>query len=399
MNILLLVGIAIALGLGGGKTFQRIKIPQVVGFIIMGTLLGTSFLGILSLDIVDSLASVSNFALCLIGFMIGGELQLSVFKKFGKSIFTILLVEVFGTFFLVIAAVWLLTGDLPVALLFGALATATAPAATVDVLWEYKSQGPLTTTLLAIVGLDDALALIVYGFAVAYAKAMVLHAEINLSSVLITPLTEIFGSIALGCLCGYFLTVASKRVKGEGEHLPLIVASVLICGGAANQFHLSQILACMFMGMTLVNVSSGRKDHIFRIIEGITPPIYILFFVLIGAKLQVKLLPTMGVLGLVYIGARTAGKLIGANLGARFSATEETVRKYLGFSLFSQAGVAIGLSLAVAQDFAHLGAEGQKISSLVINIITATTFVVQLIGPPCVKYAITKAGEVGKATK
>ncbi len=396
MNALLLVGLAIAVGLGGGKGFQRLKIPQVVGYIIMGTLLGTSFLGILSLEVVESLSPMSNFALGLIGFMIGGELKLSVFKKFGRTIFTILFVEVFGTFFLVVPAMWLITDNLPAALVFGALATATAPAATVDVLWEYKSKGPLTTTLLAIVGLDDALALIVYGFATAYAKAMITHAAINLNSMLITPLTEIGGSIALGCACGMLLGMASKKMRSEGEHLTLIIASVLLCGGIANQFHLSQIMACMFLGMTIANLEFVRSEQVFRIIERITPPIYILFFVLIGAKLQIKLLPAMGLVGIVYIAARSVGKLVGANLGGRISNAEESVRKYLGFSLFSQAGVAIGLSLAVAQEFSRFGAAGQELSALVINVITATTFVVQMIGPPCVKYAITKAGEVGK---
>ena len=397
MNILLLVGLAILTGLGGGKGFQRLKIPQVVGYILMGTLLGTSLLGIFPLETVDSLSPASNFALGLIGFMIGGELKLSVFKKFGRTIFTILFVEVFVTFFLVIPAMWLVTDSLPVALVFGALATATAPAATVDVLWEYKSKGPLTTTLLAIVGLDDALALIVYGFATAYAKTIITHSSLNFQSVLVTPLTEIGGSIVLGCVCGLLLSLASKYLKGNGDHLAMVAGGIMLCGGVANQLHLSQILACMFLGMTVANLGFVRSERVFRAIEGITPPIYILFFVMIGAKLQVKMLPAMGVIGIVYIAARTLGKLIGANLGGRWSKAKPTVTKYLGFALFSQAGVAIGLSLAVAQEFSHFGSAGRELSTLIINVITATTFIVQVIGPPCVKYAISKAGEIGHA--
>jgi Kef-type K+ transport system membrane component KefB len=171
----------------------------------------------------------------------------------------------------------------------------------------------------------------------------------------------------------------------------------MVCSGIANQFHLSQIMACMFMGMTLANGFRRYSERAVRLLDVSVTPIYILFFVMIGAKLNIGLLPAMGWLGLAYVGARSAGKLLGSYIGARISHAGDVVRKYLGLSLFSQAGVAVGLSIAVAHDFSRLNTVGQELGTLVINVIAATTFVVQVIGPSCVKYSITKAGEVGKA--
>ncbi len=388
---------ALASGLLGAKIFQYFKLPQVVGYIVMGLAIGNSGLGILNHELIDSLAPVNNLALGIIGFMIGGELKLSVFKKMGRSIFTILVAEVLGTFTLVTLLVWAVTGKLSTALIFGALATATAPAATVDVLWEYESKGPLTTTILAIVGLDDALALIVYGFACSYARILISSGSFSLASVLCSPAIEIFGSMLLGITMGLALELVSKKMKDDKEFLSLIFATIIICCGIANQLHLSQILACMFIGMTLANKSFPFSERTVRTLDRTISPIYIVFFVFIGAKLRVGLLPQMGLLGVVYILGRSAGKVLGSYSGARISNASASVRKYLGLSLFSQAGVAVGLSIAVANDFSQLGAAGKELGTLVINVITATTFVVQLIGPPCVKYSIIKAGEVKRA--
>jgi len=396
MEILLLIGLAVLLGVLGGKFLQRLKTPQVVGYIVVGVVLGGSFLGVLPPEVVDQLTPLSNFALGLIGFMIGGELKFSVFRRFGRTIFTILFSEVFGAFLLVTLASWLITGKLYIALIFGALATATAPAATVDVLWEYRAQGTLTTTIFAIVGLDDALALIVYAFAASYSKALIGQDTVSLLRVLYRPLLEIGASVLLGGVLGILLGLLLHRVREEKQLLPVLLGLILICTGLANHFHLSQILANMCLGMTIANLRRVQTRNAFRLLENFNPPIYILFFVLIGSRLRVDLLPQMGLAGLAYILGRTVGKWAGSYLGACISRAEDAVRRYLGFALFSQAGVAIGLSIAVYQDFSRFGLAGQELSILVLNVITATTFIVQLIGPSCVKYAITKAGEIGR---
>jgi Kef-type K+ transport system membrane component KefB len=391
------MGLVLGAGLFGAEAFTRLKIPKVVGYIMIGLVVGGSVLGLLPIKLVDRLAPVNNFALGIIGFMIGGELDFSIFKKMGKSIFTILFVEVFITFGLVGLIVWFLTKKAHVALIFAALATATAPAATVDVLWEFQSQGELTSTILAIVGLDDALALIVFGFAVAYAKVLIGFGSFSLANVLLNPLMEIGGSIVLGIAVGIGVGKIAKRARSDKEFLTLIISAIMVCCGIAGQFHLSQIMTCMFVGITLANRFRRYSERAVRLMDVSVTPVYILFFIMIGAKLQIGLLHKMGWLGLAYIGARSAGKLSGAYLGARLSHAADTVRKYLGPALFSQAGVAVGLSIAVAHDFSRFNAAGQELGMLVINVIAATTFIVQIIGPPCVKYSITKAGEVGKA--
>jgi len=400
LDILLVLGVALASGLIGAKIFHRLKLPQVVGYILMGAIIGTSGFGMLHHDLVDTLTPISNFALGIIGFMIGGELKLSVFKKMGRSIFTILFAEVFISFASVVLVIWLITGELHVALIFGALATATAPAATVDVLWEYKSRGVLSTTILAIVGLDDALALIVYGFASAYAKMLIVGSgTFSIAEVLYRPLLEIFGSMLLGVTIGLVTEKLSNRMRDDNQYLSLMFCSIMICCGISVELHLSQILACMFTGMTLANWHPRTSEHAIRVLEKITTPIYILFFVMIGAKLNIYLLPEIGLLGGAYIAARSFGKVSGVYIGASISKAEDVVRKYLGVALFSQAGIAIGLSIAIAQEFSKINAAGQELGTLVINVIAGTTFVVQIIGPPCVKYSITKAGEVGQGAK
>jgi len=345
---------------------------------------------------VDKLDVVNYLALALIGFDIGGELSLDVLKKLGKSVGCITFFETFGAFAWVTLAVLLLTHKLYVALIFGALACATAPAATVDVLREYKTAGPLTSTVFAVVALDDVVAIIIYAFASAFAKISISgYEQISFITIMSTPLMEIGGAILLGILMGAMLGYVTRRTHDRDELLILSLGSVLICTGLANMFHFSLILANMAMGMTLINLPFMDK-RAFDVVSSVSPPIYVLFFVLIGARLRVDLLPAMGVLGLTYVIFRTTGKGIGSFLGARVSGAEEVVAKYLGFCLFSQAGVAIGLAVQAWHEFQAYGVEGYQLGLLAINVIAATTLIFQVIGPISTKFAVIKAGEVGK---
>jgi Kef-type K+ transport system membrane component KefB len=383
-------------GFGGGRLFRTMKIPQVVGYIVGGVMLGKSFLGLIDTGTIDKLAPLSNFALGLIGFMIGGELRFGIIKKLGKTIFAILLFESLGAFFLVSAGVYLVTHKPGLALVFGALSSATAPAATVDVLWEYKSKGILTSTLLAIVGLDDVVALIIYGFTVSFAKLILNGVPLSYVNMISKPLLEIGASTGIGLLIGLVLTYTLRKMRGEENRFILSVISILLCSGLADTFHLSHILASMALGITLTNLAPISGKHSFEILGRFVPPVYILFFVMIGARLNIWLLPKLGLIGCIYVLARSTGKIGGAFLGSRISNASESVRKYLGLCLFSQAGVTIGLAMAVYNEFSHYGTAGKELGVLIINVVTATTFIVQIIGPPSVKYAIHKAGEAGK---
>lgn len=396
MDVLLLLGLAILLGLSGGKSGKKLGSPLVVGYILIGVILGASVLGIFQPDLVDKLDVVNYLALALIGFDIGGELSLDVLKKLGRSVSYITFLEAFGAFTWVTLAVLLLTRKLYIALIFGALACATAPAATVDVLREYKTAGPLTSTVFAVVALDDAIAIIIYAFASAFAKISISgYEQISFITIMSTPLMEIGGSILLGMLMGMVLGYVTRRTHDRNELLILSLGSILICTGLANMFHFSLILANMAMGMTLINLPLTDR-RAFDVVSSVSPPIYVLFFVLIGARLRVDLLPAMGILGLTYILFRVTGKSIGSFLGARVSSAEEAVAKYLGFCLFSQAGVAIGLAVQAWHEFQAYGVEGYQLGLLAINVIAATTLIFQVIGPISTKFAVVKAGEVGK---
>lgn len=394
INLVLLLGISVLLGLFGAKLFEWLKIPRVVGYIIIGLLLGDSFTHIIPLDLVRALSPLTNLALALIGLMVGGELKKSVFQRFGRQMFAILCAEGLAAFGLVALLVSLFSGKLYLGLVLGALASATAPAATVDVLWEYKSRGPLTTTILGIVALDDGLALILFGFAIAFARVLLEGGALSWSNGVGQPLLEIFGSLGLGLAVGWGMTFVLRRVQDKEDLLPLVLGAVLLIGGLVHLLDLSLILAAMALGVTLANLAPNSSRRAFETVQEFALPIYILFFVLVGARLQIGLLPQMGLLGLLYVLGRTAGKMGGVWLGGTLSNAPPSVRKYLGYALFSQAGVAVGLALAVAQEFSQSTPAAQEMGTFVVNVIAATTFLVQIIGPPFVKFAISRAGEI-----
>ncbi len=394
MQILLLFGIILVLGLASGRLFEKIGIPQVVGYIIVGLILGESITHIIPGKLLDNLSPLTSIALAFIGFMVGGELNVATFRKYGGQFFTILFSEGMLAMILVSVFVSLWTRNIALGILLGALSSATAPAATVDVLWEYRSRGPLTKTILAIVALDDGLALILYGFAFAFSKAIVGSETLNLKIMISQPLLEIFGAVAVGIASGFLADKSLQLIKSKEDKLIIIIGMVLLASGAAARLKLSLILTSMVLGFYLTNVNPRRNESNFEIIKAFVPPIYIIFFVFIGARLDLGLLPKMGIIGALYIIGRTAGKWIGALGGAKMSHSPDAVRKYLGFALFSQAGVAIGLALDIYQNFRHFGAAGTQIGNTIINVIAGTTFIVQIIGPPSVKYAISRAGEI-----
>lgn len=396
MDILLLAGIVIFLGMFGGKIFQKLKIPQVVGYIVVGLLLGRSVFGIIDESAIEIFTPLINIALGLIGFRIGAELKGEVFKKYGRSIYTILFSEGLFAFFVVTLLVTLITKKLYLGLLLGALASATAPAATTDVLWEYKTRGPLTTTLFAIIALDDALSLIIYGFASVFAKSMLAKADVTFLHSVFIPLFDLAKSCLVGACCGFALSGLLRYIKDKERIFAFSIATIIFTVGLSIFFKLDFILSAMVLGTVFANLSPQISRKVFDSIESFSSPIYVLFFVLVGARLQIGLFLNVSILllAVVYLIGRTSGKMIGASFGAFISKAKKTVTRYLGYCLFSQAGVAIGLAMVIYHNFSLLGPEGKEIGFLVINIITATTFVVQIIGPPLVKFAVTKADEV-----
>jgi Kef-type K+ transport system membrane component KefB len=398
LDILAIIGILITAAFLGSKIFQRLGIPQVVGFIVVGTLCGTSFLNIIPLELAHELTFVSHIALGLIGFDIGSHLRLRELRDLGRCLMIILICESIGTFIIVSTGIYFITQSIHTALVFGALASATAPAATVDVLAEYDSKGPLTTSILVIVGLDDALALILYSIAANLAEAaFVGPGSTSWEDTALIPLIEIGGSILLGFGLGLIMEWIMKRMKSHHDAMAISIAFVFMGVGLSETFGFSLILTSMLMGSFLVNRDPSHAQHIRYTIEQAGPVVYVLFFSLVGARFQINLLPTMGLLGIAYIVLRSLGKLGGAWIGGKLGGAESIICNNLGFGLLSQAGVAIGLALASQQRFSAFGEEGEALGNLILSVITATTFVVQIIGPIFVKFAINRAGEIGQA--
>lgn len=398
LNVLFLLGLALFGGAIGGRFFQKLRIPQVVGYIAIGIAIGESGLKIIGHDTILALRPFSYFALSVIGFMIGGELKREVLRKYGKQFINILLFEgitafIFVSFFVGITS-GLLFGNWPLSwalgILLGAIASATAPAATTEVLKEYKTRGPLTRTVLSIVALDDALALFLFAIASSIAGSIYGNVHAGALRIFIHPLYEIIGAVGIGSLIGIILSRLLRKYIEEARLLAFSVGAVLLTAGIALTIHVDMLLAAMTLGVVVVNFTPRKSKDVFKLVEGFTPPIYVLFFVLVGAKLNlVQMTLPIVILGCVYMLARSIGKALGAMCGAHLSKAPKTVQRYLPLCLLSQAGVAVGLSILASQYFP--GTMGDAI----VVIITASAFILELIGPALVKVAVVKAKEVG----
>ena len=397
-NLLFLVGLTIILGTIGARIFQKLNIPQVVGFIAIGVIIGESGFNLLSHDFLEAMRNLNFISLGVIGFSIGGELKLDIFRAHGKEFLILLLAEGLGAFFLVGlgtgTAIYLFTGNTMLAIalggLLGAISSATAPAATVDVLWEYKSKGIVTTTILALVALDDGLALILFGLASSVAKVVMGTGTFSIISVLKEPLHEFSFALLIGGLVGIMLNRFIRALRDPEKTLDFAFGSILLTCGISMLLNANLILATMVLGATLANLAPRRSKEAFNVVSRFSPPIFALFFIFVGARMQLSSLSTMGwVLAIIFVIGRSTGKILGVAIGGKLAGSPEKVRRWLGLGLFSQAGVAIGLTILAVQNF------DPAIGNLILMVVTTTTFVVQLIGPPCVKLAISKAGEIG----
>jgi Kef-type K+ transport system membrane component KefB len=394
MNYLLLIGIIILAGYLGKKLSNWIKLPGVTGYLIIGVLLGCSVFNLLKPEFLEGTGFFTDITLGVVGFIIGSQLAFRTFRQIGRRIFTMLFTESFGAFILVFLAILLFTRRAELALLIAAIAPATAPAGTVAVLQEYRAKGILTNSLLAIVGLDDGVCIMIYVFASAIAKVLVFSSEaVSVLQVVLVPLYRITLSMIIGGVGGLILSLILRKIHTREETMVLIFGFIFLFTGIANFLNVSLILANMAMGIAIANLYPVSTRRISRILDDTTPLIYIVFFVLAGAHLNVRLLPAMGIIGLLYIIARSAGKIGGATLGAFISKAPRVLKKYLGLGLFSQAGVAIGLSLLVIREFSGLGEQGRELAALIVTTIAATTVIFEIIGPITAKIAIMRAGE------
>ncbi|MBR3108613.1 MAG: cation:proton antiporter [Clostridia bacterium] len=388
MNTLLLVGITMMAGLIMSRAAKLVKLPNVTAFLVAGLIIGPCVAGIISREQAESMGIISEAALGFIAYSIGGEFKLNYLKKIGKAPLTITFFQGMMTAVCVDVGLILFGVDVPLALLLGAIALATAPAATLMVVRQYKANGPVTQMLLPVVAMDDALGLMVFSISAAVAQGM-LGGAITVSSMLLTPLIEIVGSFALGAALGWLLAFGARFFASRGNKLALSIALVLAGVGLCDILNLSSLLVCMMIGAMMVNLSQQR-EVLMEQCDRFTPPLFLLFFVLSGADLDLSVLPSVGLIGVMYLLLRSIGKWGGTYLGAVCVKADKHIRHYLGLTLLPQAGVAIGMAALVSARFPTLAAQ-------VNTIVLAGVLVFELIGPVITKIALTKAGEIPAA--
>lgn len=385
MNVLLTIGIAMAAGLLVSRLARLVKLPNVTAFLVAGLVIGPCVGRIITEEQATSMNVISEAALGFIAYAIGGEFKLSYLKKIGKAPLTITFFQGMTTALCVDVGLIVLGVPVPEALLLGAIALATAPAATLMVVRQYKANGPVTQMLLPVVAMDDALGLMVFSISSSVAAAL-LGGEMTVQSMLVAPLAEIVGSLALGSALGFVLGYCSRFFASRGNKLALSIALVLAGVGLCDMWGLSSLLVCMMIGAVMVNISQ-QHEVLMEQCDRFTPPLFLLFFVLSGAQLDLTVLPVVGLTGICYLLLRSIGKWCGTMLGALCVHADKNIRKYLGLTLLPQAGVAIGMSQLVSIKFPAL-------ASQINTIVLAGVLVFELVGPIVTKLALTKAGEI-----
>ena len=408
MNILLSVSVALLAGLLMTRAFKPLKLPSVTAYLIAGVLIGPYCIGALhieglgfaTMEEVEVLSLVSQVALGFIAFSIGSEFRLEELKKIGKQAFVIGIFQALAaTLFVDLAlfVVHLMMPDkltLPQMITLGAIATATAPAATLMVVRQYKAEGPLTKLLLPIVALDDAVGLVVFAVSFGIAKTLV-SGTVDLVSIIVNPLLEIVCSLALGAVMGWLLTQLEKMFNSNTNRLNMTTAFVFMTVAlSAFKFEIgsvhigfSSLLVCMMLGTVFCNICPLSHD-LMGASDKWTSPLLALFFVISGAELELSVFADVAIVGIgvVYIVFRCLGKYFGTYASAKATACEPQICKYLGITLFPQAGVALGMCATAAQ----LGEQG----ALIRNITLFAVLIYELFGPMFTKMALTAAGDI-----
>jgi len=399
------------LGYFFGKLTAAMRLPEITGYIIAGFILSESVLGIIHHEMGKSLQIITDVALGLIALTIGGEFLVSKLKRMGSEVLILTASQIFLTLAVVTLSLWILQLPLPFALMLGAIATATAPAATVAVVQSLRAHGPFVDRLYGIVALDDAGAVIIFGVIFAIVSGILTgggaalgalgsaghSVEIGNAKVVLGAFKEVFFSILMGAAVGWIIHALTYR-KGHGGELTIIALGwIFLLTGISLVFHLSPLLSNIAAGMTIINLSP-RNYRIFRNIEPLTPPIYALFFAIAGTKLDPSIFAQKDILfyGMVFIAARAFGKIIGVWGGAILAKSRENVKKYLGICMLPQAGVAIGLVLMIQTSpvIALLDFEQKGFIAIMVNIILLSVFFNELSGPPLSKLAILKALDI-----
>ena len=421
IQTLLSIAVCLFAGLMMTRVLKHLKLPDVTAYLIAGVLIGTYCLGRFvvggfsfgfnsTIAPVASFAIISDIALGFIAFDIGNEFRLSDLKHTGKKATVIGIVQAIvatlvvdgalvGIHYALIAATGVDHLPLPACIVLGAIASATAPAATLMVVRQYKAKGPLTDLLLPIVALDDAVGLIIFAVSMGVAKALY-GGEMNPISILVEPLLEIVLSLLLGAVLGVVLSTIERHFHSHSNRLTLMITFVFLTVALAMlhfeiggvRIHFSSLLTCMMLGTVFCNLCKTSQEMMERT-EKWTKPLFVLFFVISGAGLDLTVFkePVLILVGAVYIIARSLGKFFGAMGSARAVGCDENTVKYLGITLLPQAGVALGMVSTVKTDAMF---DGSEIANTVSFVILFGVLIYEIFGPMMTKWALTRAGDI-----
>ncbi len=399
---LLAVGMLMLFAFWGGRIANAVKLPRVSGYLLSGILLSPSISGILSWQLVDrDLQIITEIALSIIAYSIGGSLDYHRLKHLGKSIFWITILQAAGAFLVTTAVLipafsfiiglpldWEHMSEtfLPMALVIGAISAATAPGAVLAIISELKARGPFTTTLLGVIALDDAITIILFAVVSTLAHNLLNPGDVDILHLIRMPSLEIGRSIVLGLVCGVALKFMGRVTHRRESVLMVVLGTLFVASGMSIMFHLSPLLVSMVIGSFLVNMDRGHHV-LFESIERVEEPIFGLFFAVAGAHLDLSVVHSAGVLAVIILFTRITGKQIGVLAGARISGASRAITRYMGLALFPQAGVTIGLVLAAREIFpAHL-------AEIIVNGVVGTVVLNEIMSPPLLKYSLHKVKE------
>ena len=387
MNALFYTALAMMGGLFMTRLTRLVKLPNVTAYLIAGVLIGPYVFHLVGSETLAGFSVITECALGFIAFSIGDEFKLESLQAIGKPA---LIITVLESLFAVICtmSITLLLGFNPIiCIMLGALSASTAPAATLLIVRQYKAQGPLTDMLLPVVAADDATGLIAYSICVSIAQGMVSHSAFSFTGTVLLPLLKIVAALLLGAVLGFVLALTHRWFRSHTNRMSLCIAFVMIGVGIADYLGLSNLLLCMALGAVYVNIWTD-SERILGCIDDWTYPLFMLFFVISGAQLNLDTLPKVGLLGVVYICARFGGKFLGAWLGGTLTKQPAVVRNNLGWALMPQAGVAIGMATMALK---QLPAE---YSQLIQTVILSATLIYEIAGPLAAKTALQRAGEI-----
>ena len=415
MNQILCIALALFVGLLSSRLMKLLKLPNVTGYLISGIIFGPFLLGKFiggwstnssSETYIDSIKWISDIALGFIAFTIGCSFKKESLEHVGKKVIIITICEALGGALFTIGGLFLakifLGENLPISLIltFGAIACATAPAATLMVIRQYKAKGPVVDTLIPVVAFDDAVALIAFAILFSISKSIANNSELNFLEIAIYPLLEIVCSVLLGTVLGLLVSFGCKYFKSRANRSIMVICAIFIIVGLTEiasknnwKIQISSLLSCMMIGAVLINFRSDASRLLERI-DSITPPLYMLFFVISGASLDITIFTQKGAgilitIAIFYIIFRCLGKWTGSYFSCKFTNADPAVQKYLGFTLFPQAGVAIGLATTANKAFPN-ASQG----AMILAVILTATIVYELLGPVITKIALKKANEI-----